>query len=300
MDISLAYDVIGLGICAYDLIGVAADVPQFGKKQPLAQWLEVGGGPVPTALVTLARLGARPCMHSPTGNDSYGAKIVAELEREGVATAGMQIHPGSSHLAFALAEPGQDRRTIFWHNDPAVLRAFVLDEALVCAGRALLLDTHLGVNAVRAARLANEAGKIVMLDAERVREHTMEVLPWCNVQIVSENFARQVTGEEDRFMAARALHERYGQLVVVTGGADGSWLVGQGEAFHCPAHTVEVVDTTGAGDVYHGAFLYGLLQGWELGRVARFASVTAALKCRALGGRAGIPQLEEVIAVLES
>jgi sulfofructose kinase len=239
-------------------------------------------------------------MHSALGNDSYGAKISAELEHEGVATAGIQVYAGSSHVAFALAEPGRDRRTIFWHNNPGVINSLVLDEHLLRSARGLLLDTHLGETAIKAARLANEAGMIVMLDAERLREHTLELLPFCNVQIVSENFARQVTNEEDRFAAARALHKRYGQLVVVTGGSDGSWLVGRGEAFHCPAFAIEAVDTTGAGDVFHGAFMYGLLQGWELPFVTRFASATAALKCRALGGRAGIPRLEEALALARS
>lgn len=289
----ISYDVIGLGIASHDLIGVPSEEPRIGAKQSLSRWYEVGGGPVATALVTLARLGARVAMHGATGDDGYGAKIIAELQREGVDTAAMQIHPGGSHVAMILAEPGRDRRTIFWHNDRAVLDALTLDRALLGSARALALDTHLGSVAIEAAQIMGAAGGLVMIDAERLRDQTLELLPHCHVQIVSEHFARQVTGEQDLFTAARALHARYGQLAVVTGGAQGSWVVGRGAAFHCPAIAVEVVDTTGAGDVYHGAFLYGLLQGWALERVARFASVVAGLKCRALGGRAGIPGLAE-------
>lgn len=288
------YDVVGLGIASYDLIGVIAGEPRIGAKQQLAAWQEAGGGPVATALVTLARLGARVCMHGVTGDDAYGARIIADLQHEGVATEGMQIRPGASHVAMVLAEPGRDRRTVFWYNEPAVLAALELDRALIGAARALHLDTHMGEKAIEAARLMTAAGGLIMLDAERVRDYTLELLPYCHVQVVSEHFARQVSGEEEPFDAARVLHSRYGQLVVVTGGEGGSWVVGRGEAFHCPAFTVEVIDTTGAGDVYHGGFLYGLLQGWDLQKVARFASATAALKCRAIGGRAGIPYLREV------
>jgi ribokinase len=136
-----------------------------------------------------------------------------------------------------------------------------------------------------------EAGGLVMLDAERVKDGTLDLLPLCDVQIVSEQFGRQATGEDDPAQAARALHARYGNLAVVTAGERGSWCVGWGEAFHTPAFRVNVVDTTGAGDVFHGGFLYGLLKDWPLRHVARFASAMAALKCRSAGGRAGIPYL---------
>ncbi len=292
------YDVIGLGIASLDFIGVAATAPLLGAKQPLDQWIEAGGGPVATALVTLARLGMSPCMISAVGDDGYGAKIIADLQRAGVDTQSMQIYPGGSHLAFVLAEPGQDRRTVWWHNDPTVLERITLDPNLLTVGRALLIDTHLPELALPAAQLMQRAGGLVMIDAERLKESTLTLLPYCDVQIVSARFGREATGLSDPAQAAAALHARYGKLVVVTAGVQGSWCVSASESFHTPAFTVDVRDTTGAGDVFHGAFLYGLLQGWPLRRVARFASASAALKCRAFGGRAGIPQLDEVLALL--
>lgn len=292
------YDVVGLGIASFDLIGVAASEPALGAKQPLAGWIEASGGPVATALVTLARLGLRAAMLGAVGDDGYGARIIADLEREGVAVAGMQVRPGGSHIAFVLAEPGRDRRTIWWHNDRAALDGFRPDPALLTSARALLIDTHMPEVALPAAQAMRAAGGLVMIDAERLKESTLALLPFCDVQIVSARFGREATGADDPAAAARALHERYGKLVVVTNGAAGSWCVSQTEAFHAPAFAVEVVDTTGAGDVFHGAFLYGLLQGWPLRATARFASATAALKCRAFGGRAGIPTLAEVQALL--
>ncbi len=293
------FDVIGLGVATWDFIGVAAGDPILGSKQALARWIEMGGGPVATALVTLARFGVPVCMAGAVGDDGYGERIIAELQHEGVAVEGMQVRPGGSHIAFVLAEPGRDRRTVWWHNDRSVLDHIDLDPDLLKAARILHIDTHMPEVALKAARVMREAGGMVMIDSERMKESTLALLPYCDVQIVSERFGRESTGEAEPARSALVLHERYGAIVTVTAGERGSWCVAPGEAFHTPAFAVEVQDTTGAGDVFHGGFLYGLLQGWPLPKVARFASATAALKCRAFGGRAGLPRLDDVLALME-
>lgn len=288
------YDVVGLGIASLDLIGVIASEPQIGAKQPLAAWVEDGGGPAATAMVTVARLGGRALLCTAVGTDPYGARIVAGLEREGVATAGVQALPGSSHVAFVLAEPGRDRRTIWWHNDRQVLDAFVPDRAQIASASALLIDTHMPEAAATAARWMREAGGLVMIDAERVKDATLSLLPLCDLLVVSERFGRESTGEERPDAAALALRRRYDRTALVTCGANGCWCAHNGELFHTPALPVEPVDTTGCGDVFHGALLFAILRGDDLRRAIRFASIVAALKTRALGGRAGIPTLEEV------
>ncbi len=297
---AVLYDVIGLGIASWDLLGVASRDPLMGAKQPLAQWHESSGGPVATALVTLARLGKRTAMVSAVGNDGYGPRIRADLQREGVATEAVLVQPGQSHVAFILVEPEQGRRTVWWHNDRTVLDRIQLDQGLLRRARALHIDTHVPEVALLAARWMREQGRLVMIDAERYRETTAALLPYCNAIVVSERFGREMTGMEEPAQAARAIAALYGEaLVVVTAGERGCWCVGLGEDFHMPAYPVPVLDTTGAGDVFHGAFLYGLLEEWPLRRVAQFASATAALKCRAPGGRAGIPTRAEVEALVQ-
>lgn len=298
-----SYDVVGIGAASWDFIGAAQREPMLGAKQPLAGWFEAGGGPVATALVTLARLGLRPCLVGAVGNDNYGQRIVADLQREGVATEGVVTGQGSSQVAFALAEPESGRRTIWWHNDRAVFAHIPLDRTLITSARALHIDSHLPEVGLPAAQWMSEAGKLVMFDAERHSANSDALLPFCNVIIVSERFGREATGEAEPARTVRALYERNSQrserVVVVTAGEQGSWCASAEGEFHTPAFSVEVVDTTGAGDVFHGGFLYGLLSGWPLREVARFASATAALKCRAYGGRAGIPRIEEVQALLQ-
>lgn len=239
-------------------------------------------------------------MISAVGSDAYGQRIMAELQQEGVDTGGIQVFPGSSHIAFALAEPGRGRRTIWWHNDPSVLASVTLNREQIIAARALHIDSHMPEAALTAAQWMREAGKFVMIDAERFKESTLALLPLCDVMIVSERFGQEMSGETDLEEAARFLQRNYGGIAIVTAGEAGSWCVTPDEVFHTPAFTVDVRDTTGAGDVFHGAFLYGLLQGWSLHETARFASATAALKCRAFGGRAGIPRLEEVYALMQA
>lgn len=288
------YDVVGLGVASLDLIGVIEAEPLIGAKQQLTRWVEDGGGPAATAMVTVARLGGRALLATAVGTDPYGARIIAGLEREGVAIAGVQTLPGSSHVAFVLAEPGRDRRTIWWHNDRRVLDAFVPDRAQITAARALLIDTHMPEAAATAARWMREAGGLVMIDAERVKDSTLHLLPLCDLLVVSERFGRESTGEDQPDAAAVALWRRYTRTALVTCGAGGCWCAHDGELFHTPALPVEPVDTTGCGDVFHGALLYALIRGDDLRRAIRFASITAALKTRALGGRAGIPSLDEV------
>jgi sulfofructose kinase len=294
------YDVVGVGIASWDMLGIASRAPLMGAKQPLAGWYEASGGPVATALVTLARLGMRTALVSAVGDDGYGSRICDDVQREGVDTTAVLVRPGHSHVAFVLVEPDQSRRTVWWYNDRAVLDAIQIDPAMLAQARALHLDTHLPEVALTAARWMHEQGRLVMIDAERYRETTADLLPYCDAIVVSERFGREMTGEEAPDQAARAIAARYtGALVVVTAGERGSWCVSPHEHFHTPAFPVPVLDTTGAGDVFHGAFLYGLLEGWPLRRVARFASATAALKCRAAGGRAGIPGRAEVEALLQ-
>jgi sulfofructose kinase len=295
-----SYDVVGLGIASWDMIGSTSREPLLGAKQPLESWIEASGGPVATALVTLARFGMRTCLVSAVGDDTYGSRIIADLRQEGVETNEITIHSGASHVAFVLVEPEHSRRTVWWHNDRSVLEKIEMNRQTITSARALHIDTHLPECALQAAQWMREAGGLVLIDAERYSERTAHVLPFCDAIVVSERFGREATGEQDIRQAAQDLFGRYSPLVVVvTAGERGSWCVHQNESFHTPAFPCTIVDTTGAGDVFHGAFLYGLLRHWSFREIVRFASATAALKCRAFGGRAGIPQREEVFRLLE-
>ncbi|WP_322513248.1 PfkB family carbohydrate kinase, partial [Chloroflexus sp.] len=177
------FDVVGVGIASWDMIGVAATPPILGQKQPLAGRTEMGGGPVATALATLARLGARVALVSAVGNDHYGEAIRADLAQCGVDTSFITTRPGSSHVSFILAEPGSDRRTVWWYNEPAVFADLVFPAELASQTRALLVDSHLPA-AIPAAQQVRAAGGRIMIDAERVKPAVMELLPLCDDIVV--------------------------------------------------------------------------------------------------------------------
>ena len=139
----------------------------------------------------------------------------------------------------------------------------------------------------------------VVLDGDTLRDGIDELIGLTDVLIASSNFAVRFTGETDSEKQLSRLHSLGPEIVGITLGADGCILMHGDTVLREPGFQVDVVDTTGAGDVFHGAFIYGLLEDWTLEKTARFANATAAMKCRKLGGRAGIPNLVEVIEFME-
>lgn len=153
-----------------------------------------------------------------------------------------------------------------------------------------------------AANAATSNGVRVCLDAGAgaAIDHLLPLVQACNVVIAAEHFARNVSPDGTFATGAAHMLALGPDIVVVTRGEHGSYTLTANFEFTTEAFPVSVVDTTGAGDVFHGAYLYGLLQEWDLERIAEFAGATAALKCTRLGGRAAIPRLPEVIRFLEA
>lgn len=175
-----------------------------------------------------------------------------------------------------------------------------LDMARLLDCRCLLVDSHHVAAATAAAVAARELGIPVVLDMERPQPGNADLLGACDYPILPEVYAKVHSGLGDPIEAGWALHRSLGRLVIITMGTRGAMAFVDGETYHQPAFEVEpVVDTTGAGDVYHGAFAYGLSQGWGVEDNMRLAAAVAALKCTALGGRTGIPSLDEARRLMQ-
>jgi ribokinase len=154
---------------------------------------------------------------------------------------------------------------------------------------------------IEAAKQARARGLKVVLDAGTMREGSLELVSQINVLIASSRFAVPLVGEDALAQEALEALSRFGpREIVITLGSKGSVGWNRGETVGQHAFPVDVVDTTGAGDVYHGAYIYGLMKDWDMKACMRFASATSALKCRATGARAGIPSLDEVTRFLEA
>ncbi|MCP4514300.1 MAG: carbohydrate kinase family protein, partial [Delftia sp.] len=247
----------------------------------------------------LARLGARVAMLDVVGDDWRGELILDEFRREGVCTEHIRQAEGcGSALACVLARQGDGARSIVYHpgTTPELLPSDVPRAAVQSARFLHVNGRHWGA-CRQAAAWAREAGALVSFDggAHRYRPQLRELVPLVDVCIVARDFARRYTGETDVAQAAAGLLEQGPGLVVITDGARGSWTYSrEGESFHQPAYLLpDVVDTTGCGDSFHGAFLFGLLRGMTLKETASLASAVAALNSQRLGGRGGLPSLEQ-------
>lgn len=299
------YDVVGLGVSTVDLLLQIDHLPAEEEVLRAEAFSLQGGGPVATAIVAAARLGARTAMIDALGDDWRGELIRQDYAREGVDTAFLVPRPGHTcATAVVLVSRGSGKRTILW--SPGTAPELTVEEvpwAAITQARYLHVNGRHGEACLKACQLARQDGVQVSFDggAGRYREETRRLVPLSDVCIVAREFAALYTGEDDPERAGRVLLAAGPAIVGITDGVRGSWIFsGDGAHFHQPAFQVEVVDTTGCGDCYHGAFLSGLCRGLDLRSSAALASTAAALNARTLGGRAGLPTLAEVQAFLES
>lgn len=291
------FSVIGLGQCSLDILGCVPCYPPIDSKVDLTDTLIQGGGPVATALVVLARLGEKTVFVGKVGDDDFGRRIHQGLKEEGVDCRYLLTDTGAtSQFSFIAVGQRHASRNIFCHRGSTV----PFDEGEFPAGalregRILHLDGSHPYAAVAAARSARQAGMVVVLDGGSWRPELKPLLPYIDHLVVSEAFAGAFCPGCSPQQTLELLMVYGAQAVTVTLGSKGSWTLSRiGKMFHQPAFDVAVVDTTGCGDVFHGGYIYGLLQCWPLDRVIRFAAACAAIKATSLGGRSAIPELATV------
>ncbi len=297
--------IVGVGLATLDVLMRVGEMPTFARGGRMQDFALEGGGMVGTAMVAAAKLGARAGYVGTIGSGYAGlvkraslaepgvdlrrARTLEAPERQVVAVY-VEADTGERHFS-GLAGFAQELDPL----DPA-------DRAYLTAADYLLLDGFHYDAALTAARWMRQAGKTVVYDGSKtagpIGERTRVLLEHVDVLICGEGFAPALTGQADPAAAGRAALAAGPRVVVQTLGAAGCLTSTADDAFATPAFEVEVVDTTGAGDVFHGAYLVGLLHGWDLRRVARFASAVAAIKCTRLSGRAGIPSFAETLAFL--
>ncbi len=295
------FDCVGIGICALDHLALLPHFPKPDEKLDLLSFSVQGGGPVPTALATMGRFGARVSFVGKVGSDACGRQVLSELEGFGVDVSGAVIDPHSrTARAYIWIDSQTAKRTVVLdRSNTANLQPAEIRRDLLQDGRLLLTDARETEACLRAVELAREARSQVVLDLGNVRERTEAFLELADYPVVSDTFAQRFFGDDDPVAAVRKLLEFGVRAAVVTCGIGGSYFAEAGpDVYHQPAFRVEALDTTGAGDVYHGAFVYALAMGETIAEAVRFASAAAALKCRQVGGRAGIPTLQEVQELL--
>jgi len=296
-------EVVGLGQACVDYLGRVPSYPREDGKMELVDLQSQCGGPASTALVTLSRLGIKTSFLGSVSDDPIGVEVLRGLRADRVDYSFVKITPGhTSQFAFIAVSRESGNRTIFWHRGSAPpLKKEEVDLSPFSHAKVLHLDGLMIEASIEAATQARARGLKVVLDAGTMREGSLELVSRIDVLIASARFAAPLVGEDPPAEKALEALSRFGpKEIVVTLGTQGSVGWNRGEIVSQSAFPVDVVDTTGAGDVYHGAYIYGLLKGWNMKTCMRFASAASALKCRAIGARAGIPTLHEVTRFLET
>jgi sugar/nucleoside kinase (ribokinase family) len=296
-------DILGLGSVAVDDLVYVESYPPANAKVRVLDRERQCGGLTATALVAAANLGCRCSYAGVTGTDEASEFALASLGRAGVAVDLASRRPGARVFHSTIVVDRAGRRTLMC--DGRNVQGAAADwpgEDVVRSCRVLFVD-HVGMaGMVRAARIARAAGIPIVADIERAEsEYFGELMTLAGHVIVPEEFAFEATGRKQPGEAAAALRREEHQVVVVTCGERGAWHVGRGcPPAHQEAYRVQVVDTTGCGDVFHGAYAAGLVMGLDAAGRLRLASAAAALKATRRGGQAGCPTLAEVRSFLES
>ncbi len=295
------FDVIGLGVATLDLLARVDHFPCGEEIQRAEDMAIQGGGPVATAIVALARLGARTAMFDAVGDDWRGDLIRAEFEREGVSTQHLRRCAGrTSATACVMVRKSDGARSIVYlPGSTPELQVADLPRPAIESARAIHVNGRHAAACLQACQWARQAGALVSFDggAGRYRPEMRALVSLADVCIVAREFAERYTSASDLQTAAARLLGEGPRLVVITDGVNGSWVFPPG--LHQPAYPLAIaVDTTGCGDAYHGAFLFALLQDMRPQEAAAFASAAAALNARNLGGRVGLPSRHEVEAFL--
>lgn len=294
------FDVLGLGAVAVDDLLYVEEYPPPDSKVRVLRRVRQCGGLTGTALVAAARLGSRCAYAGALADDELSRFVVESLAREGIELA-YRVERADAppcHSTIIVGRRGKTR-TIFASIAGHIGADPSLPEAeLIRAAGVLLIDHHSLEGTIRAARIARQAGVSVVADLERDPGPPFdELLGLVDHLIISQGFAGELTGLEDPSRAAEKLCHAEDRTVVVTCGAAGCWYLDAtcgGTARHCAALKVDVVDTTGCGDVFHGAYASALARGDDLHHRVVLASATAALKATQEGGQAGCPTLETV------
>lgn len=295
--------IAGVGHNCLDHLCTVEEYPPEDGSTHITSISIQGGGAVATAMAAAARLGVSSAWVGCLGEDMPGREIRRLLEQDGVDTRYIRSVPGGrSSDSYVMVNPARSTRTKFPYPDD--LPPIQWDGELTAAiqnARVLHLDGTRYENAVAAAKIAKSAGVTVSLDGcsmQKDNEKNIALASMADILIMNARYPLRVSGQGDYEKALLEIAKWGPKVVIGTLGAKGCLAVIDGGLKRFPAYPVKAVDTTGAGDVFHGAFLAGWVRGMDLEENIRFASAVSAVKCTRIGGRAGIPGYEDALAFL--
>ena len=288
-------DLVGVGLNATDTLIPLASFPVRGSKTEYRKVSIMPGGQTASAVVACQCWGVSTRYIGRLGDDDAGRLHRSEFERTGVDARIVEVRGAASPQSLIVVDGGGERTVLCRRDDRLLLQPSDLDREWIVNARALHVDGFETAAATIAAQWAREAGIPVIADLDETYAGVEELLENIDYLIVSRDFPGRLTGDANLERALRRMHARYGcRLTAATLGQDGVLAWDGRRSYLHPAYRVPVVDTTGAGDIFHAGFIYALLQGWPLERQLDFACAAAALNCTCSGARGGIRAVRDV------
>lgn len=285
---------VGVGEASLDQVGLASPLPTSAGKARMEAWHECPGGQIATALLACRRLGRSAAFIGTVGEDSAADRVLAPLRAAGVDLQFVRRVTGAqTQRAMIWIDRVSGERTVFWHREAALsIRADDIAEPVIATAGVLLADTADPAASLAAAQAARAAGAAVVLDADGAFDQLDALLAASDFPVLSSELARARYGSAES--AARALAARGARLAVVTLGAEGSLAVEGERLIRSAALAIDPVDTTGAGDAFHGAFCDALLSGLDAKAALAWSNAAAGLNCTGLGAQGALPSRTEI------
>lgn len=293
---SKEFDVVGIGENATDTVIVVPKFPPYAGKTTFGKEMLSPGGQVASAIVTCRRLGLRAKYIGAVGDDFRARIQMRDLETSGVDISDVFVRENCpNQSAYIVIDESTGERTIFSHRpDCLKISPDEITAEMISNARMLHIDGHDVAAVARAAQLARENGVEVAVDVDTIYHGFDQVLPFVDYLVASTEFPKSWTNERDPFRALELIQREFGMKVAaMTLGAHGALALTEGRYAYSPAFVVNCLDTTGAGDVFHGAFCYGVLSGLSMEQTLELSNAMAALNCKSLGARGGVRKADD-------
>ncbi|MGL6226811.1 MAG: PfkB family carbohydrate kinase [Thermoguttaceae bacterium] len=297
----MKYDIVGFGAAAHDTILEVEHYPYSGGKTRVLSREVHGGGLTTTALVAASKLGVTCWYGGSLGDNATSHFLRQELEHYGVAVVGPEKYGSKAEpiISVVVLEKGNGNRTIFW-SDADVVEPIVDAESrqIALSAKVFFADQMYAKTLLSLYQEVRSSGIPLVGDFEAIRSQVeKDAFMLIDHPILPAHFACEYASTMNIEESVKLiLREPTRKAVVVTDGENGCWFAEPGDETvrHQPAFSVSALDTTGCGDVFHGACAAALVRGWDVSKRVRFASASAALKATRKGGQVGAPTLEEV------
>ncbi len=279
--------VVGLGACVVDTLISCNEYPKEDTKYKAEEIYKVCGGPVSNALVVMSKFGVNTEVVGAFADDDGGRFILSDFKKHGVGTSNtVTVKEATSFTSYIVLSKEKGTRTCVFDrgsvlDDPCNINFSAFNGADV-----LHLDGNYLESAIAAAKYSRENGIKVSLDAGGLYKGIEDLLPLVDILIPSAEFAMGITGANTPEAAILELYKKYEpEVIAVTDGANGGYYVGEGKVYHYDSFKITTVDTNGAGDTFHGAFIAAYLDGKSIAECCKFSSATSAYKCMRKGAR---------------